>query len=177
MTPERRQRLLVVATATIAGLYMANLILVEPLYNWGARRAQQIEKLRKQVRSGEQLVGRADRVQEVWDRIRTHSLPANPSQAEQQLLNTLDQWARESGSEILDRVPQWRGDEADHQTLTCRLEINGSLGSLTKFLQRLESGSLDLKVDAMQLTTRDPSAQQMTLGLQLNALVLSSNTP
>ena len=29
----------------------------------------------------------------------------------------------------------------------------------------------------MQLTTRDPAAQQMTLGLQLNALVLSSNTP
>ena len=177
MTPERRQRLLVVATATIAGLYMANLILIEPLYNWGARRAQQIEKLRKQVRSGELLVGRASRVQEDWDRIRTNSLPSNPSQAEQRLLNTLDQWARESGSEILDRVPQWRGDEADHQTLTCRLELNGSMGSLTRFLQRLESGALDLKVDAMQLTTRDPAAQQMTLGLQLNALVLGANTP
>ena len=73
MTPERRQRLLVLATASIAGLYMANLILIEPLFAWGTRRAQQIEKLRKQVRSGEQLIGRADRVQDVWNRIRTHA--------------------------------------------------------------------------------------------------------
>jgi hypothetical protein len=70
-------------------------------------------------------------------------------------------------------MPQWKGDEAAYQILRCRLETSGSLSSLTQFLQRMEEGPLAVKLDSLQLVSRDPAGRQMTLGLQLNGLVLT----
>jgi hypothetical protein len=70
-------------------------------------------------------------------------------------------------------MPQWKGDETAYQVLRCRLETSGSLSSLTQFLQRLEEGPLAVKLDSLQLMSRDPSGRQMTLGLQINGLVLN----
>ena len=89
------------------------------------------------------------------------------------MLRACDEWAKSSGAQIVDRMPQWKGDETAYQVLRCRLETSGSLSSLTQFLQRLEEGPLAVKLDSLQLVSRDPSGRQMTLGLQINGLVLN----
>ena len=122
---------------------------------------------------GERGRARERGLRERWDHLRTNALPQEPSQAEQRLLRACDEWAKSSGAQIVDRMPQWKGDETAYQVLRCRLETSGSLSSLTQFLQRLEEGPLAVKLDSLQLVSRDPSGRQMTLGLQINGLVLN----
>jgi hypothetical protein len=73
-------------------------------------------------------------------------------------------------------MPQWKGDEAAYQMLRCRLETAGNLSSLTQFLQRMEEGPMAVKLDSLQLMSRDPAGRQLTMGLQINGLVLNSPT-
>lgn len=176
MNPAQRQRTLMILTAAVAGLYVANLVVIEPLMKVASDRNLRIRQLQKLVEEGRKLIVREPGLRSSWDRIRTNSLPANHSLAEQKLLGALDAWAKETGSEIADRVPQWKGDAEDHQTLNCRLEVTGSMSSLTQFLQKIEGGPMAMKLDSVQLTTRDPAGQQITLGLQVNALVLASTS-
>ncbi|MFM7556493.1 MAG: hypothetical protein ACKPAH_14515, partial [Verrucomicrobiota bacterium] len=110
------------------------------------------------------------------ERLRTNALPAEASEAEQRLLRACDEWARASGAQIVDRMPQWKGDEPAYQMLRCRLEAAGSLASLTQFLQRMEEGPLAVKLDSLQLLSRDIAGRQLTLGLQVNGLVLNPPT-
>ncbi len=174
MKIENRQRFLLILTVVAAGLYMADLAVFEPLAGWWSARSARIAVLRKQVNEGQQLLERDRGLRSRWDRIRTNSLPADPSLAEQRVLKSIDSWARESGAEIVDRIPQWKGDADDHQTLNCRIEATGSLSSLTQLLYKIEKGPMTLKLDSLQLGSRDNSGQLLTLGIQVNGLVLAA---
>ena len=173
MNPAQRQRLLMIVTLAAVGLYLADLIVFTPLGRLWSERSARITTLRRQVSEGRALIQREPGLRDRWNHLRTNALPAEPSQAEQRLLRACDDWARSSGAQIVDRMPQWKGDEAAYQILRCRLETSGSLSSLTQFLQRMEEGPLAVKLDSLQLMSRDPAGRQMTLGLQLNGLVLT----
>ena len=176
MKIENRQRFLLILTLSAAGLYLANLALFEPLSDVWSARSKRIAALRIQVSDGNKLIQRKARLWSKWDRIQKNSLPADPSLAEQKVLKALDTWSRESGTEIVDRIPQWKGEGEDHQTLNCRVEATGNLGSLTQLLYRIEKGPMTLKLDSIQIGTRDTTGQQLTLGLQLNGLVLANSS-
>jgi Tfp pilus assembly protein PilO len=175
MNPAQRQRLLMIVTLAAVGLYIADLVLITPLGKLWSERSTRIATLRRQVAEGQALIQRERGLRDRWNHLRTNALPQEPSEAEQRLLRACDEWARSSGAQIVDRMPQWKGDEAAYQMLRCRLETSGSLSSLTQFLQRLEDGPLAVKLDSLQLMSRDPAGRQLTLGLQINGLVL--NTP
>lgn len=175
MNPEKRQRLLLLATLAAAGLYVANLVFLDPLTKWWSVRSARIAVLRQQLKEGQKLLGQEAGLHRDWNWILTNSLPAEPILAEQKVLKALDTWSRESGAEILDRIPQWKGGSDRHQTLNCRVEATGTLASLSQLLFRIEQGPMSLKLDSVQLGTRDTAGQQLTLGLQVNGLVLTDN--
>jgi Tfp pilus assembly protein PilO len=176
MNPTQRQRLLMIVTLAAVGLYIADLVLITPMGRVWSERSARIAVLRRQVSEGQALIQRESGLRDQWNHLRTNALPQEPSQAEQRLLRACDEWAKASGAQIVDRMPQWKGDEAAYQMLRCRLETSGSLASLSQFLQRLEEGPLVVKVDSLQLMSRDPSGRQLTLGLQINGLVLNPSS-
>jgi len=49
----------------------------------------------------------------------------------------------------------------------------GSLASLTRFLYQVEKDPLAMKVDVVDLTTRDTEGRNLTMALQLSGLVLT----
>ena len=176
MNPVQRQKLLMTVTLAAVGLYVADLVLFTPVARLCSERSARIATLRRQVAEGQELAKRESSLRGRWNHLRTNALPQEPSQAEQQLLRACDDWAKSSGAQIVDRMPQWKGDEAAYQMLRCRLETSGSLASLSQFLQRLEEGPLAVKVDSLQLMSRDPAGRQLTLGLQINGLVLNPSS-
>ncbi|MFM7804067.1 MAG: hypothetical protein ACKPGK_06195 [Verrucomicrobiota bacterium] len=176
MNPAQRQRLLTIVTLAAVGLYLADLLVFSPLGRLWSARSARIQALQRQVAAGRALVQREAGLRGQWERLRTNALPAEASEAEQRLLRACDEWARASGAQIVDRMPQWKGDEPAYQMLRCRLEAVGSLASLTQFLQRMEEGPLAVKLDSLQLLSRDIAGRQLTLGLQVNGLVLNPPT-
>jgi hypothetical protein len=69
-------------------------------------------------------------------------------------------------------MPQWKSDSTNYWNLACRVESAGNLGSLTKFLYDLEKGPMALRLDSVELNSRDNTGQQMTMGLEVNGLAL-----
>ena len=70
--------------------------------------------------------------------------------------------------------PLWRRTADDFMTLECRVDASGSLSTLTRFLHEVESDPLALRVDSVELGSRDRTGAQLTLGLQVSGLVLST---
>jgi hypothetical protein len=61
-------------------------------------------------------------------------------------------------------------------TLNCRVEASGTLGTLSQFLYSIEKGPMPLKPDSVELTARENTGQQLTLGLQISGLALLQPT-
>ena len=173
MKIDNRQQVLLVLVIVAGALLVGNSLIYEPMSKWWSARSQQIAQLRKQVADGKHLQDRAPAIRSQWDRMRTNTLPDNSSLAEQQVLKAFDTWSRDSGATITGIMPQWKSDSDDYETLNCRVEAAGNLGTLSQFLYDIEKDPMALKLDSVELSAHDTGGQQLTLGIQISGLVLA----
>lgn len=173
MKPEQRQKFLIMLTLAAAGLFVGVNYIFTPLGNLWSSRTTQIKELRMKVDEGKKLVAREAGVRRRWSDMFASSLPDNTSLAEQQMLKALDGWAHGSGSEIVSIMPQWKNDSTNYLTLNCRVEATGTIGSLSQFIYSIEKGPNAMKLDSVELSTRDNTGRQLSLGLQISGLALT----
>ena len=87
---------------------------------------------------------------------------------------TIAAWAQDSGATVTGITPQWKNDTTNYLTLNCRVEATGDLGTLSRFVYDIEKGPLGLKLDSVEFSTHDNFGQQLTLGLQVSGLALTT---
>jgi Tfp pilus assembly protein PilO len=174
MKIENRQKFLLIVTIAVVALWLGDLLLFEPLGKWWKTRSQNIVQLQKDVKHGKSLLLNESGIRSHWDEMRTNTLPANTSLAEQQLLRAFDGWSQESGATVTGITPQWKNDTTNYLTLNCRVEATGDLGTLSRFVYDIEKGPLGLKLDSVEFSTHDNFGQQLTLGLQVSGLALTT---
>ena len=173
MKTSNRQKLLLVVTIAVAALFLGDRLVLTPLTNLWKKRSQEIARLRESVQYGSDLIKREQTVRSRWNQMRTNTLPNNPSLSQEQLLNSLENWSHESSISLNGVTPQRRADSDQYETLICRVDASGTLWALTRFLYDIESAPLALKIDSIDLSSKDNTGQQLTLGLQVSGLVLT----
>jgi Tfp pilus assembly protein PilO len=169
-----RQRVLIVLAAAALGLLAADKLIITPLTNTWKNRAKEILTLRAQVAEGSSLLRRERAIRGRWNEMQTNTLPDNPSLAQEQVLKAVVNWAQESGASINAITPQWKNDSEEYKTLVCHVDASGTLWTLSRFLYDIERGPMALRLESVDLSSRDNNGQQLTLALQLSGLVLTA---
>jgi hypothetical protein len=169
-----RQQLLAFAAIGIVALFLADKLILAPLSDSWKKRADEITKLRKSNAQGRALMDRDKDLNRRWSDIRKNSLPLDMSQAEQRVLKSIYTWSSDSRITISSAKPQWkRGVSDDYSTLECRVEASGSLSTIARFLYEVEHSPDALKIDAIEISSRDNAGSQLALGLLVSGLRLA----
>lgn len=171
--PEKRQKLLIIATAAVAAVFAGDRLVVGPLMKSWQARSDRIVALNKDLAKGRQLLERRDSVRSRWQEMQTNALPTVVSEAEGRVLEALDRWSRTASVNINSVKPQWRQTEDGYMTFECRVDASGSLSTVTRFLYEVERDPLALRVEAVELAARDNNASELNVGLQVSGLVLN----
>jgi hypothetical protein len=177
MNANQRQQLLVILVVLAVALLFSDRLVVTPLASVWKTRSARVSELRELLVQGELLAQRENVIRARWSAMRGQTLPSIPSSAENELLKAFERWSRDSRLSISAIKPQWREGDEDYLSLECRAEGFGSMEALTRFLYEVEKDSLPVKVDTVEITTRDPQGQALTLGLQVSGLVLRVDKP
>ena len=173
MQIKNRQQMLIIVAGAAIGLLVADSLILSPLIaSWKAR-STKITALRKQVGDGEKLLKRADALTSRWLNMQTNALPNNNSEAEQKVLGSFDKWSQDARISVNSITPQWKRDSEDYTTLECRVDASGSVGTLAKFLFNVERDAMALKIESVEITSRDKDGQNLSLGLQISGLMLN----
>jgi len=170
---KNRQQLLIIGVIAVAALFAGDKLILTPLGNLWTARSKQIAELKKKVESGAQLIQREQSLHNHWNQMRTNTLPVNPSRAEQQLLRAFDRWSQDSKISITSLSPQWKHDSDDFMTLQCRVEAAGNMSAVSRFLYDVEKDPMALRLEIVEVSSRDAEGQQLALGLQVSGLVLT----
>jgi len=170
---KNRQKVLIILSVTVVALFAADQLIRAPLFSAWQARASRVAALRNQVARGKMLLQRERGIRNHWDEMQRKSLTNNLSAAEQQLFRAIDSWAQDTGVIINAITPQWKRDSDDYITYECRVDTTGDIGRLSQFIYRAEREPLALRIEAVELGARDKEGKQLSLGLQLNALVLN----
>ncbi|HKX61799.1 MAG TPA: hypothetical protein VJS65_08140 [Verrucomicrobiae bacterium] len=177
MTIKNRQQMLAILAVVGVGLLIADKVLITPLLAGWKERAGRIAELRKSVAQGEALIQRGDRIRERWGGMRTNTLPDDVSAAENLVLKAFERWSDESRISISGIKPQWKRTTEDYMTLECRADAFGSIHALTRFLYSLEKDPLALRVESVEINSRDENGQQLALAIQVTGLLLNPQEP
>jgi hypothetical protein len=174
LNANNRQRLLIILAGAGVLLLVLDRIVFTPLVASWQNRTAELTRLKKSVANGRSLIERAARTQGLWTEMQTQALPKDPAQAEQELISAFDRWGRSSSVELASIKPQWKRGTGDrHSLLECRVDANGSLATLTRFLHEVEKSPLALRIESIELTTRDATGQKLSLALLVSGLRLS----
>lgn len=173
MQIKNRQQLLIIVTLVAVGLFVGDLVLIEPLAKAWSARAKRIKTLRDQIAQNQNLIKREPAIRAHWVDWERKTLTNNTSVAEQQVFQAIDRWSQETGVTIAAVTPQWKHDSEDYNTYECRIDAAGDIRRLSRFLYDVEREPMAFKLEAIELGARDKEGQQLSLGLQLSALVIN----
>lgn len=174
MNPQQRQKILMIATASLVAIWAGDRFVVTPLARSYDQRVARIAELTKKVNNGSLLAARDATIRERWDGMRTNTLPTETSMAESRVLKAFETWSQEARVTITSIKPQWKRGADDYTSLECRVDASGSPASLARFLHAIEKDPMALKIELMELGARDNDGQQVALGLQVSALQLNA---
>lgn len=173
MQIKNRQQLLIIVAGVAFGLLLGDSLVLSPLVKLWKSRSTHIVDLSKKVKNGEELLRRETILQSRWSHMQANTLTNSPSMAEQQVLAAFDKWSQDARISVNSITPQWKRDNDDYQTLECRVDASGSVGTLGRFLFNIEKDPLALKIESVEITARDKDGQQLSMGLQISGLVLN----
>ena len=169
-----RQRLLAVIAVAGVLLLILDHIVFTPLTTLWQTHSAEIAQLQKSVTNGSSLIERASQMQRVWSEMQANALPKDPAQAEQELISAFDRWGRGSGVELGSIKPQWKHGSTDrYSLLECRVDATGAYTSLGRFLFEVEKSPLALRLESIDLSSRDETGQKISLSLVVTGLRLA----
>ena len=173
MQIKNRQQLLAVLAMGVLALLAADKLLLSPLSRLWQDRSRRIHDLRDRIANGSSLLKRERGLSATWERMRTNTLPTNASLAEQQVREAFTRWSEDSRISITSRTPQWKHDSDEFMTVEYRVEAAGNLAAISKFLYDIERDAMALRLETVEISSRDNDGQQLALGLQISGLVLT----
>lgn len=176
MNIQNRQQFLGIVAGAVVGLWAANFFLVDPLIATWKSRSARLASLRKSVENGNQLLQREASLRDTWYRMRTNTLAQDLSAADSQMLRAFDSWSKDSGVSIGGLRPQWKRTDTDLHTLEYRADVSGNIASLNRFLYLAEADPLGIKIESVELTSRDKNGDQIALALLVSGLQLRPNS-
>lgn len=174
MKIKNREKLLTVAAISVVVILAGDRLVLTPLVRAWKARATRISELTKSINKGNLLLSREKPIKSRWETMKKRALSANVSVAENDLLKSVDRWAKTSTIGFNSIKPQWKRNNEDYMTLECRADASGSIESLTRFLYELEKDPLALKIEDIEITARDSAGQMLSLGVRFSGLLLAA---
>jgi len=177
MSSNPRERLLILATLAIIAAFAGDRFILEPLLGVWKARNERIALLRQDLARGQTLLRRQDSIEDIWKTMRAHSLPADTTVAQQELLTAVGNWANTSQLNVTSLKPRRIDGEDSANLLEVRVTASGSLTSIARFLYELERDPLAVRLLDVDLRSRDDRGADLSLDVRFTGLVLPEVKP
>lgn len=172
MKIENRQQVLAIAAIAIFALFIIDRMVARPLTaSWKAR-SERIASLQKQINDGNATLKRATIIRSRWGQMQTNTLAAD--NAERRLLEAFNRWSRASNISISSIQPQWKRGDDEFMTLECHANASGPISAMAQFLYNIERDPMALRIETVEIQSRDESGQNLAVNLQVSGLVLGN---
>jgi hypothetical protein len=173
MKMENRQQILSVAAIAVVALLLLDRVVWSPLKSGWDRRTVDIQDYEKRIREGQAIIERGDMTRARWANMKTNTL--TEADAERKLLEAFQRWSDEARISVTSIQPSKRIEE-DHISEECRASLSGSIGALSRFLYAMEKDSMGVKVESLEITSRDDNGRMLSVGLTVSGLILTEAT-
>jgi Tfp pilus assembly protein PilO len=177
MILSRRERLIIVVAATAlaaAGLYY---YVLTPLLDYRDALETQKQKALAELQRDTALLNHKREADPKWREMIAAGLKRDPAEAESQILHAVQDWSKETGLRLTSLKPERLPDKKSLQEISFQAVGTGSMNAVSRFLWRIETAKVPLRVKELQLGARKEGTDDLTLQLRLSTLYLPAQRP
>ena len=187
MRNKREKLLLTIALLAVAILAGDRLVLGPLVNNWQTR-ATKIIELEQNVANGDELLPREKSHTKKWERYWGGNLNSTNSVAEDEVLRAIENWTGDSGILLTSVKPQWQNHEYEflgkeiaenktysYKTYDVRLVAEGTMREAVEFVHAIESDKLPLKVERLELASREKTGKLISVSVHFTGLQLGKD--
>jgi hypothetical protein len=172
MILSRRERYIVIGTVVVVGLLALDRLLLTPLIERRQVIDAQMRLAREEVSRNTQLLDNRIRLNRKWNEMSGATLKTDGSTAESQIIRAANDWAGESGLNLSSVKPERAEKEKQFMKITFRANATGNMAAISKFMWRLQTSKVPIRVTDLSITTRRDGVDDLSLDLGISTLYL-----
>ena len=164
-----------VALAALAAILLlaADRYLLVPLIESGAALDAEQARLVGELENATRLFQRRRHLARRWDELTAGGLTDDPAEAESRLLHALRNWAQQEGLELSAMKPERTEQDGRVREIGVTASGTGTMTAVSRFLWRMETAELPLRIRKLQLGSRKEGADELSLQLGASTLYLA----
>jgi hypothetical protein len=172
----KRERYIGIAAAAVVGILVLDQVLVSPLLERWTDADARIELATLDRERADRLVTASKRANRTWNEMIGTHLQRDASEAESQVLNSVREWAQEAGMTLSSLKPERTEKEKDFFKITFRATGGGSMSQVGRFLWRIETAAVPVRVTDVTITSRKAGTDDLNIQLGIATSYLAPET-
>jgi hypothetical protein len=177
MILSKREQFIIAATViVVAAVVLYNYVLT-PLLDCCDEVAAQKQMKLAEMERGRELLDRRRQIAPKWNEMTASGLKRDPAEAVSQILHAVQDWSKEAGLKLASVKPERLPEKKTLQEIAFQATGTGSMNAVSRFLWRLETAKVPIRVKELQLGTRKEGADDLTLQLRLSTLYIAPPPP
>jgi hypothetical protein len=170
MILSRREQIIIAATLFVVAALALDWYVITPLGKWQAAAESQKQSMLDEMERARSLLANERRISPKWREMTAAGLKRDPTEAESQVLHAVGDWAKEAGLRLSSLKPERVPEKKRLQEITFQAAGTGTMYAVSRFLWRVETAKVPIRVKEMQLGSRKEGADDLTLTLRLSTL-------
>ena len=170
MVFSKRERYVAIGAGAVIVLLLLDSFIVSPYFARRDEIAKEVDSTRADIHKGEILFHEQRKLRKVWDEMNSNGLSNTPSDAESQLQLALDEWSQECGVNVSSLKYERSSAEGKFLQISFHLTGTGPLSTISSLMWRLETTTMPLRVNEIQISPRKEGQDDLQLQLAISTL-------
>jgi hypothetical protein len=176
MTMSQRERFVGTIAAVVIGLVVLYQFVIEPQLSHIADLNGQIDTASTDMERAEQLFTSSRSATKKLAAMAGSGLRRTDAAAESELFNQARQWAQEAGIAGWGIKRERTEKERDFNKITFRANGTGGMGQIGRFLYRLQTAKIPVRVADMTISSRKDGTDDLAIVLSISTIYLAPDT-
>jgi len=168
---DRERKIMILAIGAVLILVLNHYVL-SPIMEKRSQAREMRSQMQSQVEQSLAALSRQKILRQRWTQMQESGLGSDVQRAEAMVYRFIEDASGRSGFELGSVQPDRIAAEGDLGEIDFILSGTGSMQSVTRFLWNLETAQIPLKVRSYQLGSKNETAEEMTLQVELSTVYL-----
>jgi len=169
-----RERYLLIATVAVVTLLGLDRFFLSPLLAERADVNSRIALEQLNLDRASRVFATHRRMSRKWLEMGGGALRRDASEAEIQVLHSVRDWAQDAGLSLSAVKPERTEREKGFHRITLRANGSGGMAQIGRFLWRIQTAEIPVRITDLQLATRREGTDDLSLQLGISTIYLAS---
>jgi hypothetical protein len=151
----KRERYIGIITVTVLSILVLDQFILTPAMTRMDELDAKIAQAQQEHLNAQQLFNSSRRANRDWKTVAGDAMTRDTGDPESRVLNSVREWAQDEGMRLPSVIPQPAQIEKGFNKIVFRATGSGNLNQVGRFLYRVQTASMPLRITDLQITSKD----------------------